>query len=273
MGKNALKETYVTHKTGELQMNMYPTAAYIPYHWHDEWEFLYVTQGTCEYVVNGKSIPVKKGQAILIHPGELHTVYSGTTGQFFALVFHPYLIFGTELKHLISKKIVYNRIYNEDKESEAEVVRILKELHAVFQKRHFGFELTLKAALIQMISVIYENNLYTTKDPQKIYGVDAFSDIIEYVHQNFAEKIFLDDVAQKLNFSKSYIIRLFKKNTGKTFSTYLNSYRIYKAAELLEEKDKSILEISQACGFENVAYFIKVFKANMGVPPHKYRMN
>ena len=273
MNKNSLKEVYVTHKTGNLQMKIYQTYNNIPYHWHDEWEFLVVTHGVCECVVNGKSVQVKKGQAILIHGGELHTVYSGSTGQFFSVVFHPYLIFGTELKHLLSKKISYSRMYNENEPNEAKVLTLLNEIHSVFSERHFGFELTLKAKLIEILAVIYENNLYTTKDPQKIYGVDAFADIIEYVHQNFAEKILLDDVSKNLNFSKSYIIRLFKKNTGKTFSTYLNSYRIYKAVEMLEEKDKSILTISEACGFENVAYFIKIFKKNMGTTPHKYRMN
>lgn len=273
MNKNSLKETYVSHKIGNLQMNVYPTHNYIPYHWHDEWEFLYVTRGECEYVINGNSISVKKGQAILIHSGELHTVHAGTTGQFFAVVFHPYLIFGTEFKEFFSKKISYNRIYNEDQPGEAEVISLLKEVHSAFCKRYFGFELTLKATLIKILAVIYENHLYTVKEPKKIYGIDAFAEIVEYVHENFSEKILLDDLEKELNFSKSYIIRLFKKNTGKTFSTYLNSYRIYKAVEMLEEKDKSILEISESCGFENVAYFIKIFKKNMGITPHKYRMN
>jgi YesN/AraC family two-component response regulator len=100
---------------------------------------------------------------------------------------------------------------------------------------------------------------------------DSFTHIVEYIHSHFAEKILLDDVAKFANFSKSYLIRLFKKNTGKTFSAYLNSYRIYKACEMLDLTQKNILEISEACGFENVAYFIKIFKSNTGLTPHKYR--
>ena len=271
MNKNSLKEIHVSHKTGNLQMNIYHPHLHVPYHWHDEWEFLTVTQGDCECVVNGKSIRVKKGQSILIHGGELHTMYSGDNGQFFAVVFHPYLIFGTELKHLSTKEVSYNRIYDESKQNEAQIITLLNEIHSAFSQRQFGFELTLKSSLTRILAVIYENNLYTIKDSKKIHGIDAFADIIEYVHQNFAEKILLDDMAQNLNFSKSYIIRLFKKNTGKTFSTYLNNYRIYKALELLEENDKSILEISESCGFENLSYFIRLFKQSTGMTPLQYR--
>ena len=42
---------------------------------------------------------------------------------------------------------------------------------------------------------------------------------------------------------------------------------------MLENTDKNILEISEECGFGNVAYFIKIFKQNTGITPHKYRKN
>ena len=45
-----------------------------------------------------------------------------------------------------------------------------------------------------------------------------------------------------------------------------------KAVEMLENTDKSILDISELCGFGSVAYFIKLFKESMGITPHKYRI-
>ena len=107
MNKTSLKETYANHKIGKLQMNVYEPDYDVPYHWHDEYEFLYVTDGEYECIINGQCIEVKKGQAILINAGELHTVNSKTDGQFFALVFHPYMIFGTEFNEFFSKKISY----------------------------------------------------------------------------------------------------------------------------------------------------------------------
>lgn len=271
MDKNSLKETYAHHKTGKLQMNVYESSVDIPYHWHDEFEFIYVTDGICECIINGKSINVKKGQALLINGGELHTINSFNTGNFFAVVFHPFL-FGTEFSNFFSKMISYKRIYDKNNLTEKRIISTLKHIHTYFYKRYFGYELILKALIIEIFGVIYENMLYTIKEKNEIHTSDAFADIVEYIHNHFAEKISLDDVAKYANYSKSYLIRLFKKNTGKTYSSYLNGYRIHKAINMLETTDKSILEISEACGFGNVAYFIKVFKQNIGTTPHKYRM-
>lgn len=272
MDKNGLREDYAEHKIGKLQMNIYESSTDIPYHWHDEYEFLYVTGGKCECIINGKSIFIKRGQAILINGGELHTINSYNAGNFFAVVFHPYIICGTEFSSFFSKKISYKRIYDTNNDSEKQIISILKHIHSCFYNRYFGFELILKALIIEIFGIIYENMLYTIREKNEIQAFDTFADIIEYIHNHFAEKISLDAAAKYANFSKSYLIRLFKRNTGKTFSSYLNSYRVYKSLEMLENTNKNILEISESCGFGNVAYFIKVFRQTMGVTPHKYRM-
>jgi AraC-like DNA-binding protein len=271
MNKNSLKETYASHKTGKLQMNVYETDNDIPYHWHDEYEFIYVTNGECECIINGQSIEIIKGQAILINAGELHTVNLKTSGQFFALVFHPYMIFGTEFNEFFSKKISYKRIYCEENKNEKVILNLLRKIHSAFHNRYYGFELTLKALITEIFGVIYSENLYRINEKNEISAPDSFTHIVEYIHSHFDEKISLDHIAEYSNFSKSYLIRLFRKNTGKTFSAYLNSFRIYKACEMLDSTQKNILEISANCGFENVAYFIKIFKRIIGTTPYKYR--
>ena len=130
MNKASLKETYAQHKIGKLQMNIYESSNDIPYHWHDEYEFLYITNGECECIINGKSIIVKKGQAILISGGELHTVNQNTSGQFFAVVFHPYIIFGTEFNNFFSKKISYNRIFEEVSSPGKQITHLLNLIHS-----------------------------------------------------------------------------------------------------------------------------------------------
>lgn len=273
MNKTSLKETYVQHKIGKLQMNIYESSNDVPYHWHDEYEFLYITNGECECIVNGKSIIVKKGQAILIRGGELHTVNKNTSGQFFAVIFHPYIIVGTEFNNFFSKKISYNRIFEETSSSGKQITKLLNLIYSCFHNQFYGFELTLKALIIEIFAIIYEHHLYSSNKNKDTNDFDRFADIMEYIHDNFSNKLSLDHVANYAHFSKSYLIRLLKKNTGKTFSTYLNSYRIYRAIDMLENTDKNILEISEECGFGNVAYFIKVFKQNTGITPLKYRKN
>ena len=272
MDRNGLKETYANHKIGNLRMNIYESSTDIPYHWHDEYEFLYVTEGECDCIVNGKNISVSAGQVILINAGELHTVNSGDEGRFFAVVFHPYVVFGTESGNYFNKQIRYNRIYDGNSLYGKRILSALEEIYNTFHNRYMGFELMLKGRITEIFGIIYREKLYAANEVKEQYTFDAFTEIIEYIHTRYEENITLDDVAEYSNFSKSYLIRLFRKNTGKTFCTYLNGYRIYKAAEMLENTDKNILEVSEACGFRNVAYFIKVFRNHTGFTPRKYRV-
>lgn len=271
MNKNSLKETYVQHKTGNLQMNLYEFYIDAPYHWHDECEFICVTNGKCECIINGKNIEVESGQVVLITPGELHAVNSIDDGHFFAIVFHPYMIFGTEVNDLFSKNIIFKRIFDKNTTLDKSIISAIFRIRSTFYNRYFGFELIIKALITEIFGTIYENKFYTLSNKKEAPAFNQFAHIIEYIHNHFNEKILLDDVVIYSNFSKSYLIRLFKKNTGKTFSSYLNSYRIYKAKEMLDDGNESILEISANCGFENVAYFIKIFKRITGTTPYKYR--
>ena len=73
------------------------------------------------------------------------------------------------------------------------------------------------------------------------------------------------------NYSRCYIIRLFKKHTGQTPVDYINSYRLAKSAELLSNTDMSVLDVSLECGFENVGYVIILFKKSYGTTPLKWK--
>lgn len=98
-----------------------------------------------------------------------------------------------------------------------------------------------------------------------------FERILEYVHEHWNEKLSLNNIAEYSNFSKSYIIALFKKNTGKTPIDYINSYKIYRAKQMLKNSDKTILEICMDCGYDNLGYFMRVFKRHTMTTPYKYR--
>ena len=273
MNKNDLKETLATHKIGKLQMNIYESQYGVPYHWHDEYEFICVTNGMLECIVNGVHYKISKGQAILIRGGELHSVNSDFNTSFFAVVFHPYTIFGTECRDFFSKKIKFLRIFNSSNHSEKTVIENLEILHFSFLQKKYAFELKLKALIINIFSIIFENHLYSEKELKTTVNQDNFASIIEYIHSAYNKKITLNDICNYANYSRSHIINLFKTNTGKTPFEYINFYKIYKAKELLTSSSKSILEVCFECGFENLSYFIRLFKQSTGMSPLQYRKN
>lgn len=96
---------------------------------------------------------------------------------------------------------------------------------------------------------------------------------IEYIHKNFHNSITLDHVANHVKINKCYFCSIFKKETGKSYSGFLNHVRIEKSKELLMNKDLSILDISLAVGFNNQAYFNTVFKKQVNMTPMEFRSN
>jgi len=92
-----------------------------------------------------------------------------------------------------------------------------------------------------------------------------------YVHTAYAEPISCAEIAQHLSVSQDHLIRCFNRETGVTPVTYLNRWRIKQARTLLETSSRSVTEVALATGFSSPAYFSRVFKAEMGLPPSAYR--
>ena len=95
-------------------------------------------------------------------------------------------------------------------------------------------------------------------------------DIINYVKRHFNGKLTLNDIADHVSFSVSYVSRIFKSETGESLSAFINRVRIDHAKAALLS-DTSLVEIAMECGFEDQSYFNKVFKKYVGCTPSAYK--
>lgn len=101
------------------------------------------------------------------------------------------------------------------------------------------------------------------------------NDIVEkakqFVQQNAEKRIMLNDVADYVSISPSYLSALFKKEFNQNFVDYINETKINLACELIQEGKYRIYEISYKLSFENPYYFTKVFKRYTGCTPTEYQ--
>ena len=94
---------------------------------------------------------------------------------------------------------------------------------------------------------------------------------ILYLNTHATSQIARWKLADSVNVSEDYLTRIFHKETGFSLWEYLNRYRIFLATELLLHTDETIYEIALKTGFQDQAYFCRVFKKIHGVPPGKIR--
>lgn len=108
-------------------------------------------------------------------------------------------------------------------------------------------------------------------DLKDIKHTDAIYKSIQYIHEHYARRITLEEVASEVYLSPAYFSKIFKQEVGSSFKGYLNQIRIEKSKFLLRDRNIQLIDIAGMVGYEDQSYFTKVFKKILGTSPGKYR--
>jgi len=95
--------------------------------------------------------------------------------------------------------------------------------------------------------------------------------VFQFVSENYNTSFSLEKIAAVVDMNTAAFCRYFKKTTGKGFNSYVNEVRINYAKKLLHTYSTPIKDVGYACGFFSSSYFIKKFKASVGMTPFQYR--
>lgn len=94
---------------------------------------------------------------------------------------------------------------------------------------------------------------------------------IDHLNEYYKKDISVNDVAESIGLSASYLSRRFKSETGKTVLEYLTDVRIGQACRMLEEDRYKVYEIGEKVGYKTSQYFSEVFTREIGMSPGAYR--
>ena len=92
-----------------------------------------------------------------------------------------------------------------------------------------------------------------------------------FIDADLSQDLSLGTIAENLNISAGYLSSVFRKETGKTVTEYVNEKRTEHAAALLRGSSLQVQTVAQYCGIPDVNYFSKIFKRRYGVTPREYR--
>jgi AraC-like DNA-binding protein len=149
------------------------------------------------------------------------------------------------------------------------MAHILKE----FNQKPIAYYDTVQAYAQLLVTMLARE--YFAKDEHRIS--EHFEDnrqfvlhCVEYIENNFADKITLNEISKKSAMSKSNFCALFLKITGHSFNDYLNTCRI-KAAVSYIKKGYKITAIYVLCGYNDFSTFNRNFNKIMGMSPREYK--
>ncbi len=220
-----------------------------------------VVEGKGYYSVGERDFSLRKGDVFLIYPN--------TVVQYHADQSEPweYLWLGVSgvqhFMYLTDFTPENPCIYAKDG------IDLLDHLFAVYNAQGSGYasELEMMGLTYVFLSKLMSQGKNPTSARFEEYGKKAK----ELVDLNYSAYLSTQEVADRLNISRSQLHRNFTKNYGISLGKYINQVRISRSMFLLESGDLSILEISNSVGFENQMYFSSAFKKYTGLTPTAYR--
>lgn len=290
MNRDMLRENRV-HGNPMYPVSIYPNVeqlngqCILDCHWHDEMEFIVVREGSASFQIDMTTILVKAGEAVFINRGEIHAGYlaEGAASCVFSAVVFSADFLGSQsfdalqekfINPLIKRQLVPNSHIRGNTPAEKEILHYLDQILAANEAVLPTRELTTKAQLYMILAHMHEQMQIVKQDSTQAGShdkVERLKTVLNYIHEHYAQPLKLKQLADLINMSEGHFCRFFKQMVQKSPVEYLNHYRTQKACKQLENTDHKIVDIAMDVGFDNLSYFITVFKQHKGCTPSQYR--
>ena len=251
----------------------------IEWHWHREFEFLYVESGEIICGIGEKQIILSKGDAIFINSKILHRFYASSGGVIPNFVCMPEfiapensLVYKKYILPIISSNMSF-QCFQIAEPWQARIIQIMIKIMGTQENEKIR-ELSTLALLQDLWLIFYEN--VKLSDKEKMQTVDEAAQkrvqlMMQYIHENYNHELSLDEIASHIGVSKSTALNLFQRFLHTTPVSYLIGYRLQAASWLLKNTNKKVKTIAYESGFRNVDYFCRLFKKRYHLTPSEYR--
>ncbi|GIO60724.1 MULTISPECIES: AraC family transcriptional regulator [Paenibacillus] len=255
-------------------------------HWHMYIEILYFLTGKARVFLGGESHTLSKGDLIVIHSHETHSIYAldGEQVSYIVIKFDPEILYSTSRTVFESKYVLpftmaesnNQRMFAESEIKDTVVPGLVREIYDEFTSRSYGFELAVRTLICRLFLWFLREskNLglhWDVAHSLKEMDIQMLQKVFEYIDDNYRFDINAQAAARICNLSYSYFSRRFKAIMGKTFTNYLNYIRITEAEKLLLTTEMTMTEIAQETGFSSSSYFIQQFKQYKNISPSQFR--
>lgn len=248
---------------------------------HNFWELVYVDAGNVKITANNKEHHLKQGEIIFHKPNEFHTIK--TENDAAANVFVISFVCSSE-----SMTFFKNKTMTVPSKLRKYISTILEEYLQTFntmssediklelkENPPIGGQQMIKTYLEQFLILLirsendnHDFRIFPSKESMENHLV---SQIIQIIEENTYKKITVDQICNQLNYSRTYLSKIFKTAFGYTILEYILMNKIREAKKLIREERYNFTQISDMLSFDNPHYFSKVFKKISNMTPTNYK--
>lgn len=275
-----------SHGTILFPFNIYPCNipgdfSNVPLHWQESGEIIYVKKGVGNAQVGTEVQKVRAGDVCILPPETLHALKEepGHRMEYENMIFDMgFLGAGNAdvcakeyLVPFMTGNLISPRILREGEDGYAEVITYLSEMERLCEQKMAGYELGVKAQILQIIFVLLQK--YPERPKQASIDTERLKMVLHKIDTEYMTELTIDTMSQYVGCSPSHFMRWFKQMTSSSFGSFLNEKRLAVAARDLKETEEKILTIAENVGFENLSNFNRQFKARYKMTPREYREN
>ena len=251
-------------------------------HTHNFLELAYILDGTALHTINGRTFSVNPGDYFIVDYSGKHRYQTppGKQITLFNILFTPKFIdpilsdcysFQQILEHYLIRfqnapvSFPQETVFHDD---DGTILNRISEMEREYSYLRPGYAELLRCELIEIIILILRK---FTNSNNNSANHPCVCSALDYINRNYMQPLTLTDISKKLNYSLSYLSRLFKDETGISFVEYLQKKRIENACRLLLTTNKKVSEIAELVGYSDLKNFQSVFKKIMNTTPKAYQ--
>lgn len=241
-------------------------------HYHTDVEMILVRGGAPRITVNNHTYPCKKGDVIIVRPGDIHfNEHDNSENVLDFVVFNPIIlgdIYSSQIELIphVAADLAEEYGFSVGGES------LFDMIHRELCDKQRYYDAAIKSRL-RSFWVDYLRHFTTGEQGGLLVSPNRLSRIrvlLDYIDRHYDQDIPLAKAAELLGYDTFHCSKTFKAITGVNFVTYLNTVRVGKALEMLRSSGGSMIDIALDCGFNTPRTFNRVFKEIAGMTPTEY---
>ena len=216
----------------------------IPYY-----DFSFVLEGQTVYYADGVKIVLQKNDAIFLPPGTIRS-REESRGELRFVSFNFAAPKGVDFPFPMYMPGC--------------ITQNIQRLVTLYPPSHLSSFYHAKEKCVNMLNYI----LFELLDAAELRcDNEHVRKILYYIEEHITEELTLQTISQVVNLSREYTSYIFKRETGKTLTAYVNERKLLLAKEMIQGGEMSLTDVADYLGYENYSYFCRIFKRYLETTP------